>query len=49
MNSYTDEIEEKSAKPGPEIPTHLARTASSLDSSPTGKRVLTTAVLLAVA
>jgi TolB-like protein/Tfp pilus assembly protein PilF len=49
MNFYTDEIEEKSAKLGPEMRNQFAGTASSLDSSRKGKRVLTTAVLMAVA
>ena len=49
MHSYTDEIEEKSAKLGPEERNQFAGTASSLDSRGKGKRVLPTAVLLAVA
>jgi len=49
MNFYTDEIEEKSAKLGPEMRNQFAGTASSFDSSPKGKRILTTAVLMAVA
>ena len=49
MNFYTDEIEEKSAKLGPELRNQFAGAASSLAPSRRGKRILTTAVLLAVA
>jgi TolB-like protein/Tfp pilus assembly protein PilF len=49
MNFYTDEIGEKPAKLGPEMRNQFAGTASSLDSSRKGKRVLPSAVLMAVA
>ena len=48
MNFYTDEIEEKAAVIGPETRKQFAETTSSLDSISKGRRLLSTAVLIAV-